>query len=311
MLADRRPVGRRSRCARRGMIRRRWPQRNSSRTCTRMGSRVNASGQLEVGGCDVVELAREFGTPAYVYAEDDIRARARAFVRGLRGPHRRLRGPLRAARRSPAPPSTGCFAEEGPRLRRRLRRRARTGAARPASTPRASTCTATTSPTRSCATRCEAGVGHLIVDNRATWTCSSARPALLDGRPQPVADPGHARGQPRHPPYDLDRRSSTRSSASASPTRRGRRSSGRWRRRALELVGLHAHIGSQIFELEPFRAALARARRARRSLRRSYNVGGGLGIAYGAARRAAVDRGLRRRQGRRASPSSSARACGS
>src|SRR5918995_1683700 len=44
-----------------------------------LGSRLNEAGRLEVGGCDVVELAREFGTPAYVYAEDDIRARARAF----------------------------------------------------------------------------------------------------------------------------------------------------------------------------------------------------------------------------------------
>ena len=44
-----------------------------------IGSRVNAAGRLEVGGCDVVELAREFGTPAYIYAEDDLRARAREY----------------------------------------------------------------------------------------------------------------------------------------------------------------------------------------------------------------------------------------
>jgi len=41
-------------------------------------SRVNGSGRLEIGGCDALELAREFGTPAYVYAEDDLRSRARA-----------------------------------------------------------------------------------------------------------------------------------------------------------------------------------------------------------------------------------------
>src|SRR5918911_5772393 len=45
-----------------------------------LGTRVNEEGHLEVGGCDVVELAERFGTPAYVYAEDDIRARARAYV---------------------------------------------------------------------------------------------------------------------------------------------------------------------------------------------------------------------------------------
>src|SRR5687767_6901557 len=44
------------------------------------GSRVNDRGHLEVGGCDVVELAREFGTPAYVYAEDDIRSRVQEYL---------------------------------------------------------------------------------------------------------------------------------------------------------------------------------------------------------------------------------------
>src|SRR4051794_33584322 len=45
-----------------------------------LGSRLNERGRLEVGGCDVFDVAAEFGTPAYVYAEDDIRARARAYV---------------------------------------------------------------------------------------------------------------------------------------------------------------------------------------------------------------------------------------
>jgi diaminopimelate decarboxylase len=47
-------------------------------------SRINEKGRLEVGGCDVIELAREFGTPAYVYAEDDLLTRARAFLRAGR-----------------------------------------------------------------------------------------------------------------------------------------------------------------------------------------------------------------------------------
>ncbi len=45
-----------------------------------LGTRVNERGHLEVGGCDVVELAERYGTPAYIYAEDDMRARARAYV---------------------------------------------------------------------------------------------------------------------------------------------------------------------------------------------------------------------------------------
>jgi len=49
-----------------------------------IGSRINETGRLEIGGCDTVELAREFGTPAYVYAEDDILARARSYMEAFR-----------------------------------------------------------------------------------------------------------------------------------------------------------------------------------------------------------------------------------
>ena len=49
----------------------------------------------------------------------------------------------------------------------------------------------------------------------------------------------------------------------------------------LDLVGLHAHIGSQIFELEPYlRAIEALAELADPRWCRLLNVGGGLGIAY-------------------------------
>src|SRR3954453_23546550 len=44
-------------------------------------------GRLSIGGCDALELAREFGTPAYVVAEDDLRARAREFVRAMAAHH--------------------------------------------------------------------------------------------------------------------------------------------------------------------------------------------------------------------------------
>ncbi len=58
--------------------------RTSLSTVFPLGSRLNERGRLEVGGCDTIELAREFGTPAYVVAEDDLRARARAFVQAGR-----------------------------------------------------------------------------------------------------------------------------------------------------------------------------------------------------------------------------------
>ena len=42
-------------------------------------SKVNAAGHLEVAGCDVVELAGEFGTPLMIYDEQQIRDRCRAY----------------------------------------------------------------------------------------------------------------------------------------------------------------------------------------------------------------------------------------
>ena len=51
------------------------------------GTRVNERGRLEIGGCDTVELARQFGTPAFVVAEDDLRARARSFLDAVASRH--------------------------------------------------------------------------------------------------------------------------------------------------------------------------------------------------------------------------------
>src|SRR5918992_5503350 len=77
-----------------------------------LGSRLDERGRLEVGGCDVVELAREFGTPAYVYAEDDMRARARAYVEAFRDRRERFEV-IYAGKAFPATAAFRLFAEEG------------------------------------------------------------------------------------------------------------------------------------------------------------------------------------------------------
>lgn len=41
--------------------------------------RVNAQGHLEIGGCDTIELAKEFGTPLYVMDEEAIRDNCRRY----------------------------------------------------------------------------------------------------------------------------------------------------------------------------------------------------------------------------------------
>ena len=45
--------------------------------------RVNAAGHMDVGGCDLVELARRHGTPLYVYDEATIRQRSSEYMAAI------------------------------------------------------------------------------------------------------------------------------------------------------------------------------------------------------------------------------------
>ena len=45
---------------------------------------TNAEGHLTIDGADAVELAREFGTPAYILCEDVIRENCRTYLRAAR-----------------------------------------------------------------------------------------------------------------------------------------------------------------------------------------------------------------------------------
>jgi diaminopimelate decarboxylase len=45
--------------------------------------RVNRRGHMEIGGCDLVELAGTHGTPLYVYDEETVRARCREYLAAM------------------------------------------------------------------------------------------------------------------------------------------------------------------------------------------------------------------------------------
>lgn len=45
-----------------------------------MGTKINSAGVLEIGGCDMVALAKAHGTPLYVYDEKTLRSMAQTFV---------------------------------------------------------------------------------------------------------------------------------------------------------------------------------------------------------------------------------------
>ena len=187
-----------------------------------LGSRVNEAGHLEIGGCDAVELAREFGTPAYVVAEDDLRARARAFVEALRGARTTT---SRCVFASKAFPCTAVL--------RRVRARRAWAATSPRAASCTSRCAAGFDPARDLPARQRQGRrraargargGRRPRGGRQPSTRSSACERLARRPRQRGAGPRRPRASSPTPTTASPPASSTRSSASASTTR-ARRSS--------------------------------------------------------------------------------------
>ena len=52
-----------------------------------VSTQVNVQGHLTVGGCDLVDLASEFGTPLYVYDEATLKSQAEAFSSAFQSRH--------------------------------------------------------------------------------------------------------------------------------------------------------------------------------------------------------------------------------
>ncbi len=255
-----------------------------------LGSRINARGHLEVGGCDTVELAREFGTPAFVVAEDDIRARARAFVEALSARHDDFdvlfaskAFPCTAVYRVLAEEGLSCDVASGGELHLALRggfdpaRLYLHGNAKSESELREAL---------------DAGVGHIVLDS---FDDLDRLERLAAESPRGPASAGHVAGAGT--PSGARQRVLIRVTPGVAGTTHEKISTGqadskfgfglddartaieRLRDSAsLELVGLHMHIGSQLLSLDAYRpAAEALASFGDFSV---YNFGGGLGAAY-------------------------------
>jgi diaminopimelate decarboxylase len=231
-----------------------------------LGSRLNERGRLEVGGCDVVELAAEFGTPAYVYAEDDMRARARAFVEAFRARSERFEV-IYASKAFPCTAAYRLFSEEG------LSADVASGgelhlALAAGMDPKRLYMHGNNKSPAELDYAIESGIGHIVVD-------SFDEIERLHGRSQRVmvrVTPGI---KPSTHSYI---QTGQMDSKFGFPMDEMPRAVEACEAAGLELGGLHAHIGSQILDVEVFeKLGEVLASMGDYPL---LNLGGGLGVAY-------------------------------
>jgi diaminopimelate decarboxylase len=241
------------------------------------GSRVNERGHLEVAGCDVVELAEEFGTPAYIYAEDDMRLRAREYMRAFEQRTDAFEV-IYASKAFPATAAYRLMREEG--LSVDVASGGELHVALAAGFDPALVHLHGNDKTEAeLRYAFDAGVGHLILDSFDEIELAER---LLD-RPQRVL----IRVTPGIKPSTHDYVQTGQLDSKFGfglADRLAERAVERVRESEhLELVGLHAHIGSQIFELEPYVKAIEVIAEFCNTVDLQpelLNVGGGLGIAY-------------------------------
>jgi diaminopimelate decarboxylase len=239
-----------------------------------LGTRVNEQGHLEVGGCDVVDLVERFGTPAYIYAEDDLRARARAYLEAFAA----RTDDFEVIFGSKAAPVTAIYrlmGEEGLSVDvasgGELYLALRAGVA-----PKRIFMHGNNKTEQELRLAFDAEIGYLVLDSFAEIELADR---LLD-RPQDVlirVTPGI---KPSTHSYvqtgQLDSKFGfgLEDGLAAEAVKRAQAS------RHLRLTGVHAHIGSQIFELEPYVKTIQLLADFIDFDCRLLNVGGGLGIAY-------------------------------
>lgn len=237
-------------------------------------SRINERGHLEIGGCDVLDLIREFGTPAYIFAEDDLRLRAREYV----GAFRRCAVDFEVLFASKAFPVTAAykiFSEEG------LSIDVASGgelfmALQADVSPEQIYFHGNNKSDREIEEAIRAGIGHLVIDSfdevdRIERIASDRQKVLIRVTPGVNV---HTHEAARTGQNDSKFGFSLEGGEAVRAIEAVQRAS------KLELVGLHAHIGSQILDLHEFEEEIDALATLADYAGEVLNIGGGLGISY-------------------------------
>lgn len=245
---------------------------------------VNDKGHLVVGGCDAVELAREFGTPLYVMDEAFIRQNARAYLQAFRERWDRF-AVAYAAKAFFCTAMAALAHQEGLHLDVASGGEIATALAAGVPAERLFFHGNNKSPDE-LALAVASGVGRIVVDNLYELSLLRAEAARQGARPRIYLrlTPGvsaHTHHYITTGQLDSKFGIPIETGDALAAVREALRAP------EVELVGLHAHIGSQIFDLNSFRVAAARMMAFCAAVRREtgwtcseLDLGGGLGVRY-------------------------------
>ena len=246
---------------------------------------VNSDGHLTVGGVDTVDLAREFGTPAYILDENVLRANCRTYLEAARLHFGEDALPLYASKALSFSGVYRIVAEEGLGIDcvsgGELFTAAHAGF--PAERIYFHGNNKTDADLKQAL---EMGVGTIVVDNTdeldaldaIAASCGKCQKILL--RITPGIDP-HTHRAISTGNVDSKFGSAIVTGQALDITKRA------LAKKSLALAGFHCHVGSQIFEIDPFRDAAGIMLRFIAEIKREtgfeateLNLGGGLGVRY-------------------------------
>ena len=245
---------------------------------------VNEKGHLAIGGVDTVDLAKEFGTPAYVLDENVIRENCRTYREAARRYFGEDALPLYASKALCFSGIYKIAAEEGMGIDCVSGGELYT--AKHAGFPAERIYFHGNNKTdRDIADAMDMGVGTFVVDNREELAALSAE-AVRRGVTQrillritPGIDP-HTHRAIVTGNVDSKFGNAIATGQAMAIVKEAIASDG------IELAGLHCHIGSQIFEIDPcvdaagIMVRFAQIKRECAFEIRELNLGGGLGVRY-------------------------------
>ena len=247
----------------------------------------NAAGHLEIGGCDVVALAHEYGTPLFIYDEQSLRDQCRAYHAAF-GARTDLYEIVYASKAFSCRAMCELVAQED--LSLDVATGGELAAARAAAFP--SERIYFHGNNKSVAEiefGLDVGIGHFVVDSFEEIERLEAAAAARGQRQQVLVRVTPGVRPATHDFVQTGQQDSKFGFGLAD----GRAAEAVHRLRGaahLELVGVHAHIGSQIFALDSYRREVEVLFIALDDWRRDFgfeccifNMGGGLGIRYTSA----------------------------